>query len=378
MKVLHAVIHGEIAGGQIVCLQIIEALIREGHQALVISPTEGPFTELLRKKKIPFALIPFEKTYSFHRTFQVAWLLRKEKIDLVHSHGTVQLNVHVRLASWLAGIPCISHIHIKNVFNQHPLIRQYQIFLDRWTSRLCCRLIAVSEETKESLIEEGIDAARIEVIANGIDSNRLKAQMNRMEVFHKFQIDPKKRLVITIGRLCPVKGQEEFLNGAKRVNSEMPDTVWMIVGKDIEFHGAYEGKLKMLARDLGLNGQVVFAGYQNDPLSLLSACDLFVLPSYIEGMPLVILEAMALGKAVIGSAIGGISEVVKDGETGILIPAGDSRALGSAMLKLLKDPKLAHKMGEAGLARVRQHFSEDQMVQHILKLYGEVSHAIRN
>lgn len=378
MNILHAVIHGEIAGAQIVCLQIIEALVRQGHQASVVSSSEGPFTDLLRTKKIPVFIIPFEKTYHFHRTFQVARLLRKEKIDLVHSHGTIPLNVHVRLAARWTGIRCISHIHAENVFSSHWLIRQYQILLDRFTSQLCYRLIAVSKATKKRLVMEGIRPEQIEVIPNGIDSNRLNGQMSRMEVFQRFQIDPKKRLVVTMGRLCPQKGQEEFLKGAKQVSAEMPDIVWMMIGKDIEFKGAYEGKLKTLAQELGLNGQIIFAGYQSDPVSLLRACDLFVLPSHLEAMPLVILEAAALKKAVIASAVGGIPEVVQDGVTGILIPPGDSQALGQAMLKLLKEPRLASAMGEAGFRRVREHFSEGQMVNRVLSLYQEVSHAIRH
>ncbi len=371
MNVLHAVIHGEVAGGQMVCLQIIEALVQQGHQALVISPSEGPFTELLRKKKISVFIMPFEKTYFFHRAFQVANLLRKEKIDLVHSHGTVQMNVHLRLAARWTGIPCISHIHINNVFNSNPLIRAYQVFLDRWTSQFCYRLLAVSKAIKESLVQEGIHHDRIEVIPNGVDCDRLNCRMTRAEVFQRFKIDPDKRLITTIGRLCPNKGQEEFLQGAKQVNEEMSDTAWMIVGKDLEFDGKYEAKLKTLALDLGLDGQVIFTGYQGDPLSLLNACDFFVLPSRMEGMPLVILEAAALKKAVIASAVGGVPEIVQDGVTGILIPPSDPQALAVAMLKLLKAPQLAMDMGDAGFRRVRDHFSTSQMTHRILELYGE-------
>ena len=156
MKVLYTVINGEIAGGQMVCLQIVEALLRSGYQALVVSPSEGPFTELLREKRIPVFLIPFKKTYSFHRAFQLAKLVQKEKVDLIHSHGTVPVNVHSRLAARLASIPCISHIHAANVFNAHPLIRRYQVVLDNWTSHFCDRLIAVSKATKESLVQQGI------------------------------------------------------------------------------------------------------------------------------------------------------------------------------------------------------------------------------
>ena len=198
MKVLYTVINGEIAGGQMVCLQIVEALLRSGYQALVVSPSEGPFTELLREKRIPVFLIPFKKTYSFHRAFQLAKLVQKEKVDLIHSHGTVPVNVHSRLAARLASIPCISHIHAANVFNAHPLIRRYQVVLDNWTSHFCDRLIAVSKATKESLVQQGIPPDRVEVIPNGINCDRLGSLRTRDEVFRQFHIDPAKRLIGSI------------------------------------------------------------------------------------------------------------------------------------------------------------------------------------
>jgi len=371
MKTLHTVIHGEIAGGQIVCLRIIEALHKGGHQALVVSPSRGPFTELLRRKRVPVFFIPFKRTYSFHRAFQLARLIKKEGIDLVYTHGMVPANIHSRLAARLAGVPCISHIHIANVFNQNPLVRRYQIFLDNWTSRFCHRLIAVSQSTKDSLIQQGISGDRIEVIPNGIDCHKIHCRETREEILRKFHLDPKERLVGTIGRLCPTKGQEEFLRVAKGVSQEMPDVVWMVIGKDMEFGGRYETQLRTLAQEGGLNGRVIFTGHQPDPFSLLNALEFFVLPSKLEGMPLVILEAMALKKAVIASAVGGVPEVIVDGKTGILVPAGDSRSLAEAILKLLRNPELAKAMGEAGFERARENFSESEMSRRTLTLCQE-------
>lgn len=371
MKVLHVVINGEIAGGQRVCLQIIEALLDKGHQALVVSPTKGPLVDLLKEKGIPVFFLPFEKTYSFHRAFQLSKLIRRERVDIVHTHGMVPLNVQARIAAKLAGIPCISHIHIANVFNSNPLIRGYQIFLDNLTSSFCRTLIAVSRSTKESLVKQGIPENRVTVVPNGVDPGKARPRRSREEIFQEFRIEPNKRLVGMIGRLCPTKGQEEFLKAVTMIKDEAPDVIWVIAGKDIEFGGKYEKKLKNLARDLGLNGSVIFAGHQEDPDSLLNAMDLFVLPSKREGLPLVVLEAMALKKPVIATRVDGVPELIEDGRTGVLVPPAEPAPLAEAMLKLLNAPDKAMNLGEAGYMRARRDFCASEMIQRILSLYQE-------
>lgn len=369
MKVLHAVIDGEIAGGQTVCLQIIEAFLRDGHQAVVISPSEGPFTELLRKKEIPVFLIPVQNTYSFQRAFQLARLIKREKVDLIHSHGTVPLNIISRLAAKLSGVPCISHIHAENVFNANPLVRQCQIFLDNWTTQFCYKLIAVSNATKQSLVKQGIHPDRIEVIVNSIDPNRIRCSQSREEIFRTFRIDSKKRLIGVIGRLSPTKGLEDFLKAMREITQQVPDVVGIIVGEDLEQKGKYQRELQELSRSLNLNGAVMFTGFQQDPFSFLNAMEFFVFPSLREGMPLAILEAMCLKKAVVATHVGGIPEVVQKGETGVLIPPADSGALAQAVLKLLDDPERTKEMGEAGYKRVKEYFSESRMIDQIRELY---------
>lgn len=369
MKILHIVINGEVAGGQIVCQQIIERLLLEGHEALVVSPSEGPFTDRLRKKRIPVFLLPFEKTYSFHRAFQLAGLIKREKVNLVHTHGMVPLNVQARLAARLAKVPCISHIHIANVFNSNPFIRKYQMALDNWTSSLCEKLIAVSESTKRSLVEQGIPSDRIEVVFNGVDPEKIQSVLSREEVFHRFGISSDKRLVGMVGRLCPAKGQDDFLKAVKQVFQQVPNVVWMIVGKDIEFQGFYEKKLRDLAKTLELNGNGVFAGHQDDPLSIINAMEFLVVPSQVEGLPLVILEAMAIGKAVIATRVGGVGELVEDEKTGILLPAGRPELLAEAMAKFLKAPALAVSMGQAGFQRVCKNFTASCGLKRIMELY---------
>lgn len=372
MKVLHVVINGEIAGGQVVCHRIIEALIEKGHQALVVSPSQGPFVDLLIKKGTPVFFLPFEKTYSFHRALQLSALIRKENVDIVHTHGMVPMNIQARLAAKLAGVPCISHIHnTANFFNANPFIRRYQVFLDNWTSKFCSKLIAVSKSTKRSLVEQGVPEGLIRVIPNGVDPQRIRCQRSPEDIFRKFRINPGKRLVGMIGRLCPLKGQEEFLKAASLVTRQMPDVMWLIVGKDTEFGGEYERKLRALATRLELNGNVIFTGHQDDPFSLLNAMEFLVLPSKAEGMPLVILEAMALKKPVIASAVGGVPELIENGKDGVLVPAQDNHSLSQAMLQLLSQDGLSRRMGQSGFEKVRNEFLESKMITRLLAIYQE-------
>lgn len=371
MKVAHVVVSGEIAGGQIICLKMIEALKKRGGEAIVISPTAGVFTHGLTKDQIPVHFLPFRKTYHFHNAFQLAGILKREGVHLVHTHGMINSNVHARIASRLAHVPYVSHIHIANVFNPNPMIRRYQVFLDNWTSGFSGQLIAVSEATKQSLVEQGILPDRIRVVLNGVNE-RLNIQLSREEVFKKLSIDQDSRLIGMVGRLCPVKGQEEFMMAMARVFRQIPEAIGIVIGHDAEFKGAYERKLLKMAEKLGFGRRMIFTGYQSDPISLIHAMEFFVLPSRAEGLPLVALEAMSLQKAVVASCVGGVSEAVQDGKTGILVPPENVDALTRAILKLLSDPPLSRTMGEAGRERVQKYFSEARMCERVLNVYDEL------
>jgi len=372
MKALHVVVGGELAGGQIVCRQIIKTLRDKGHQSMVVSPNEGAFTERLKLEGVPVFYIALKKTYSFHRAIQLASLIRREKVDLVHTHAMVASNVQSRIAARLAGVPCVSHIHIANVFHKHPVVRAYQQCLDNGTSHFCEKMIAVSESTRQSLILQGIPSGRIVTIPNGVRVRETDLGVERAELLRRFKIHSEGPVVGMIGRLCPTKGQEEFLKAIQQITREIPDLTGVMIGKDIEFRGVYEARLKNLAQEYKLNGRMVFAGHQEDPFPWIQAMDFLVLPSKAEGMPLVLLEAMSMKKAVVASAVGGVPEVVEDGITGILVPPGDSDVLAKAILKLLKDPRLAASMGEAGFQRVQNFYTEEMSMQQVMNVYAEL------
>jgi glycosyltransferase involved in cell wall biosynthesis len=146
----------------------------------------------------------------------------------------------------------------------------------------------------------------------------------------------------------------------------------VLVGLDLEQGGSYQRELERTAERAGVRDRVVFAGARDDAGSLLAELDVLALPSWTEGLPLVVLEAMARRRPVVATPVGGTPEIVVDGETGLLVPPRDPRALAAALRRLLDDPQLRERMGEAGFARVRERFSADAMTERMLAIYDEV------
>ena len=147
----------------------------------------------------------------------------------------------------------------------------------------------------------------------------------------------------------------------------MPDALFVIAGE-----GPERRSLEARARALELDGRVVFLGYRNDPADLLSACDLFVLPSLFEGFPLSVLEAAAAGRPVIATAVDGTVEAVRHGETGLLVPPADPAALAAAINALLRDPALAFRLGAAAKIHAYREFSADRMIEQVTESYDEL------
>jgi glycosyltransferase involved in cell wall biosynthesis len=245
-------------------------------------------------------------------------------------------------------------MHIENFFRSGRG-RRAQIALDNATVRLCFTVVAVSEATRTSLLRQGYPAERVITVYNGIETAAPVVPLRLAQ----------GPTVLEVARLAEVKGQRTLLAAVARLNATA-----VLVGRDLERHGAYERELGAEAERLGMRDRVVFAGYRNDVPALIAGCDVFCLPSTAEGLPLVILEAMAQGKPVVASSVGGTPELVVHGETGLLVPPADIDALCGALAALLTDGERARRLGEAGADRVRTKFNAATMAKNILRIYG--------
>jgi glycosyltransferase involved in cell wall biosynthesis len=167
-----------------------------------------------------------------------------------------------------------------------------------------------------------------------------------------------------MGRLVPVKGLETFLKAARIIQSRKDKVKFLIVGD-----GPLKGTLRALARHYGLEHDVLFLGHRNDSYDVLAMMDVLVLPSLSEGIPMVLLEALALKRPVVASRVGGIPEVVEDCATGRLVEPGREGELAEACIALMDDPDLAERLGLAGRHRVRERFSVRSMAEKVADVY---------
>jgi glycosyltransferase involved in cell wall biosynthesis len=236
-----------------------------------------------------------------------------------------------------------------------------------WQQRLIAagagRYLPVSHDLARRLRQRlHIPLRKIQVIHNGIALTPFERPADaalRASLSH----ESGRPIVLAVARLDKQKGHTFLLEAAAMV----PEAQFVLVGD-----GPERGALEAQVATLGLRDRVQFLGYRSDIPELLAACDLFVLPSLYEGLPLSILEAMAAGKPVIATAIGGTDEVIVPDCSGVLVPPADAPVLAAAIKTLLADPSLARRLALAGQARVAAMFSAAQMVRQVTQVYDEI------
>jgi len=363
MRIFHLVTSGDVAGGQLVALQLARAARARGDEVAFVSPTDGPFVELVRSEGFRAFRVRAARLYEVGGALALARLLRRERVDVLHTHTHLAPAVLGRLAARAAGTAVVSHLHIENHFRAQALPRAVSRSLDNATARLCSRLVAVSDATRRAFEEQGFPPALLETVHNGI---ALDGTAPATTLRSDLGTPADAFLVAHVARLAPVKGQRELIQAL----AAAPEVHAALVGEDLETGGAFRRELGEEAERLGVAARVHFAGYRPGAAAELAEVDTLVLPSRIEGMPLVALEAMARGKPVVATPVGGTPELVDDGVTGILVDGVDE--LAAALRRLAADPDEARRMGAAGRRRVEEHFSEDAMTGRVLQIYDAI------
>jgi glycosyltransferase involved in cell wall biosynthesis len=371
VKIAHLVIAGDVAGGQIVALRLLRAARAAGHDVLVVAPKPGPFVDLVRADGVQVELIDVNRLFRADGAWRLLRLLRRERPDVLHTHTAVAANVISRIAGRLTGVSVVAHMHIENHFRPNRFLRTTYRALDNWSARLCEAILVVSDDTRRAFVDQGYPVELLETIHNGIDLDELEPGGGGVR--EQLGVPEGATLIGEVGRLCDVKGQRELIDATALLRDGGHDAHVVLVGEDLEQAGEYRAQLERQARELGVDDRVVFAGYRDDVPAVLDALDLFVLPSWIEGLPLVLLEAMAHRRPVVATPVGGTPELVVDGETGILVPPRDPAALAGAIAELLDDDRRRIAYGEAGFRRVAERFSAHEMERRVLEAYDRVA-----
>lgn len=292
-------------------------------------------------------------------------LVRAGEIDLVHVNNYRLAPIGRFVARW-AGVPCVCHVREMIASDK---IRQYRL------ASSADSLIAVAEAVGQALARGGLLSDRITVIRSGITIPKTPTGTELTALRSSLGIAAEVPVLGIVGHILPHKGYDDLIRAIALIKEKTPAIRCVIVGGAPR--ARYLRSLRQLARELSIENRLTWVGVQHDVAPILHAMDLFVLPSHTEGLPITILEAMAAGRPVVATTVGGIPELVRHGETGVLVPPKDPQRLAEAMLGLLNEPALARTMGAAGRALVATTYTAEGEARETALLYHRILNARR-
>ena len=303
--------------------------------------------------------------------------LGKTSPDLIHTH-LFTANIIGRMAGRLSGVPVISSVHNPEYEPEagagaSPAVRRKIAtarIVDAITARTCCtRMIAVSEHVKESTVTRlGYPASKIDVVYNPADiSEAVSEQVSRRDVLQSLGLQEDSILLLNVGRLSPQKGFIDAVRALPEVLSSVPNARLVSVGAQAD--PTYRSKVVAEMESLDLSHAVHLAGERRDIWSVLNQCDVFVFPSRFEGLGIALAEAMCAGRACVASDIAPLTEFVKDGVNGVLVPPGDSRRLAESILGLINDRERRESIGKAARLTALELFQPSGAAEKLKAIY---------
>jgi glycosyltransferase involved in cell wall biosynthesis len=347
-----------------------ESRMSKEEHASVIADLKEAQLKGVKIVNIRFLLRRINPVYDLLALFSLYTLLIKERPTIVHTH-TSKAGLLGTLAAKMAGIPILIHTPHGHVLWDYfgPLKTKIFIFLERLTSKITGKIVALTNREKEDYLMFRIAKEdRFVVIFSGVKLNKFKESLfgEKQNFKKELGIPENSSIVGTVGRLVPVKGPESLIKAAKYIISKYPDTFFIFTGD-----GYLRQDLENKAFKMGIKENIIFLGWRDDAAKIMSAYDVFVLPSLNEGMGRVLVEAMALGKPIVASNIGGIPDLVTHGKNGFLVAPKNPEELAKYIQLLLEDKEKREKMGLAG-KEMALNFSAENMVEKIEELYGEL------
>ncbi len=364
------IIHGitEIGGAERELLTILERLPARGYAPCVVLSGNGPLVEELARRDVPTRSAPFppwRKLAAYPRRAsavrRLRALLSELNPTLVHVNDIwwVPQTLRARAGSPGSTVPLVAHVR-QGI--EPRKVRPYEL-------AKADLVLAVSHWVERSLQEGGVSPERIETIHSGLDLGKIRDRGDPVQVRNGLGIPPDATLLGTVANPFPIKGYDVMLRALPAILRACPRCHYVIVGRG---DAAYERALRKLSERLGVDGHVHFTGFREEVNPILAALDVYVHPSRMESFGISLIEAMAMGRAVVATRTGGIPEIVVEGETGVLVPPEDPEALAVAVCALLGDTPRRRTFGEAGRRRVNDHFTVEVMMERMTRAYTQL------
>ena len=386
LNILYIIHSCQISGAEIVLINLLNLVKQKNIYPVVVLPQNGKLAKKIRKEKIQVKIVPLPflvRTYnplilinyfinylSFSKSLYK--IIKKNQIRIIHANS-FRAAFYSLLVAKLLKIPLVWHMHD---------ILDYRLFnkiFIKLTSFGASKIICVSKAVKENLIIFGVNSEKCRVIYNSIDKNKF---LNTNVIYGKFRKEfniPQDAILIgSIGQIAEWKGQEIFLNSISKVLIKYPKVKFTIVGDVIsEKEERYKKTLKRFVKKNNLEKVVFFTGFRENISQIITDLNIIVHTSIKpDPLPTVIIEAMALGKPVIATNVGGVHELINHNLNGLIIPPKDPQKLSQAILKMLNNPELIKKMGKEGMIIADKKFGPIQNISKINNIYQNIAKKI--
>lgn len=367
ITVLHLRISNFIGGPEKQILEHMVRLDKEKFRPLLCCFRDNGIDDPLQKEAealgIPCRIINTNSAFDLKTISQLVRILREEKVNLICSHG-YKPNMIGRLAAWQCGVAAVAVS--RGWTAESTRIRLYEK-LDKIFLRLSDHVVAVSHGQREKILALGVKREKVSVIHNAINLDEIPTAGPRL-LREQLGLPADALIVASAGRLSPEKNYGAMVQAAADVVTHNGQAYFVVFGE-----GFLRPELEQAIAAAGLTGRFLLPGFRTDLQAVLHEIDIFMLPSFTEGLPNVVLEAFAVGKPVVATRVGGTPEVVQDGVSGFLTTPDQANLMAQHLLQLLNNPSLRQTMGNAGHNHVREHFSFESQTEEYMKLYESLS-----
>ncbi|MBI4593078.1 MAG: glycosyltransferase [Candidatus Rokubacteria bacterium] len=355
--ILHTEASLGLGGQEIRILTETRWLLDHGWDALIAGQPESRLLAEARTGGLPIVALPMRSALDARAFRALRHLISARAVAVVHTHSSID--------SWLGGLAAKS-VGRPVVRSRHvaiPILRRRALVY-----HLADRVLTTGSAIKAIVERAGVPARKIVSVPAGVDTARFHPGVSGAAVRAELGLAPTTKLVGLVANVRGSKGHRYFLEAAQAVLRAEPATRFLIVGDGIGFDD-----VRRRVRDMGLEREVIMTGFRRDIPEVMAALDLLVLPSTrSEATSQVIPQALAVGTPVVATSVGGIPEIVSDGETGRLVPPADAAALAGAVLELLGDPAAAATLAEAGRQLVQARYTVDAMMATTTRVYAKL------
>jgi glycosyltransferase involved in cell wall biosynthesis len=367
IKVLECIRQGKIGGGESHLLSLMESINRDIIDPVVLSFTDGPMIDRLKELNVPTHIIHTERPFDFTKWKTIKNFLADQQIELIHAHGTRAASNTLVPARKL-GIPLIYTIHGWSFHpDQNPIVRKLRIAGEKYLVTRSAMNISVAVSNQESG-QKVIKSFQSVVINNGIDRKKFDPAKQYPDIRSELGIPAEDILIVFIARFTLHKQPLILLKAFRQLAESSANVHLLMVGEGDQYQEA-----RNMTDQWKEKSRISFQPFRQDVPAVLAASDIFVLPSLWEGLPIGLLEAMSMGKAIVATNVDGSREIIKNGENGLLVEAGNPELLFESLKTLVQDPFLRKKIGKKALQTATEGYDANVMTNAIEKCYLDVN-----